>query len=81
MGIGIVSHYNVSVTERFFPVKEKMILVTESWNEKEHHVSQYIFPVDETIFLVTGNNFPVTGRTKNTLCGMKNFSWHRRYTK
>ena len=34
--------------------------------KKEHLVSQYIFPVNERIFLVTGNQFPVTIRTKNT---------------
>ena len=33
---------------------------------KEHLVSQDIFPVKEKIFLVTGNEFAVTGRIKNT---------------
>ena len=28
---------------------------------KEHLVSQYIFPVNETIFTVTGNEYPVIG--------------------
>ena len=36
--------------------------------------------MNKTIFLVTGNKFPVTGRTKNTFCRMKNISWCRRYT-
>ena len=35
-------------------------------NKKEHLVSQYTFPVNERIFTVTGNEYPVTGRTKNT---------------
>ena len=49
-------------------------------NKKEHLVSQYTFPVNERIFTVTGNEYPVTGRTTNTLSHMKNISWHRRYT-
>ena len=35
-------------------------------NKKEHLVSQYTFPVNERIFTVTGNEYPVTGRTMNT---------------
>ena len=30
-------------------------------NEKEHLVSQYTFPVNERIFTVTGNEYPVIG--------------------
>ena len=30
-------------------------------NKKEHLVSQYIFPVNERIFTVTGNEYPVIG--------------------
>ena len=35
-------------------------------NKKEHLVSQYTFPVNERIITVTGNEYPVTGRTMNT---------------
>ena len=49
-------------------------------NKKGHLVAQSNFPVNERIFLVTENKFSVTIKTKNTLCHIKNISWHRRYT-
>ena len=56
--------------ERIFLATGHLFIVT---GIKEYLVSQYIFPVNERLF-------PVTGRTKITLCHMKNISWHRRYT-
>ena len=74
----------ISVTAGFFPVKERIFLVTGNLflvtGIKEYLVSQYNFPVNERLYLVTGIKFPVTGRTKITLCHMKNISWHWRYT-
>ena len=51
--------------KEYFLLKEIYFLSQE---EKEHLVSLNIFPVKERIFLVTGNEFPVTGRAKNTSC-------------
>jgi len=36
-------------------------------SRKEHLMPQDIFPVKERIYLATGNKFPMTGRSKNTL--------------
>ena len=55
----------ISVTEGFFPVKERIVSVT---GIKEHLVLQYNFPVNEGIILVTENKFPVT----------RNIFFHRR---
>ena len=38
-------------------------------NKKEHLVSQYTFPVKERIFTVTGNEYPVAGRTMSKWAG------------
>ena len=54
----------ISVTNGFFPVKERITIISCDRNKKEHVVSQYIFPVNERICFGTGNTFPVKGRTK-----------------
>ena len=59
------------------PFNKKNISCLVTGIKKQHLVSQYIYPVNERIFLVTGNKLPVKGRTNNTLCHMKNISWRR----